>query len=908
VARFGGKWARIIRPDARSEVEEELAFHLERRVADYMARGMDEASARAAAEARLGDLRQVRSECTTLLAGERREEARKAWMKMSWLDFKLGMRMLVRYPGLTVVGGLAMAFAIWIGAGAFEVIRQTAYPVLPLDEGDRVVGIVTQDVAASRAERRVVHDYETWRTELRTLQDVGAYRLLARNLIAPDGSAEPVDVAEMTSSGFRVARVAPLLGRTLVEADEAPGAASVAVIGYDVWQRRFNADPDIIGRTVHLGRTPTTVVGVMPEEFGFPVSQRFWVPFRIDAAEHERGAGPGIGVFARLADGATLEQAQAEVTTLARRAAAAFPQTNEHLQPEVLPFARSIINLSGTESLLVFSTNIFLVLLLMLMCANVALLMFARAATRESEIVVRSALGASRGRIVTQLFAEALVLGSLASLIGLAAAGAGLRWGLGIAEAELLNGTRVPFWIRDSLGATTILYAILLTLLGAAIAGVLPALKITRGLQARLRETAAGGGGLRFGGVWTAVIITQVAVTVAFPAVAYFVRRDAVQIETEDVGFQAGRYLSARFEIDRDWTGHETPDEFAARFERAFTDLRARIEADPAVAGMTFGERLPRMYHPHRLIELDEGPAAPLHPAWPAYRVSSADVEPLFFDVLDVPIDAGRAFTLADVEADAAVVIVNRSFVNRVMGGRSPIGRRIRYTHFEEDNSTVTAENPGPWLEIIGVVRDLGLAVGQTHDPKQAGIYHPTRIRDTYPAHVVIHVNGEAAGFAPRLRALAAQADPSLRLYEAVPMDDLSLTEIQFYDFWFRLLAAVSVIALLLSLAGIYAAMSFAVSRRTREIGIRVALGCDRRSIVLAIFRRPLIQVTAGVLAGAGLVLFFDVGMETGMVSGGALLSTAAYALVMFAVCMLACIVPTRRALTVQPTEALRAD
>ncbi|HEV2736212.1 MAG TPA: ABC transporter permease [Longimicrobiaceae bacterium] len=828
---------------------------------------------------------------------------------ISLIDFKLGLRMLVRYPGLTLVGGLAIAFAIWIGAGTFEFVTQVLHPTLPLDEGHRVVGIRNWDAAANRVERRALHDFAAWREELRTVEDLGAFRTVERNLITGEGRAEPVEMAEISASAFRLARVPPLLGRALVEEDERPGAAPVAVVGHDLWRTRFGGDPAVVGRTVRLGNSPATVVGVMPPGFAFPVSHGLWVPLRLSPLDHPRRQGPAIQVFGRLAPGATLAGARAELAALGQRTAADFPDTHRHIRPEVLPYARSILNLSGLDTLGIASTNLFLVMLLVLVCGNVALLMFARAATRENEIVVRNALGASRGSIVAQLFAEALVLAGFAAAVGLAAAGFGLRWGFGVVEAEVLDGGRLPFWFHATLSPATVLYAGVLTVLAALIAGVVPALKVTRGLGTRLRQVTAGGGGFRFGGVWTAVIIAQVAVTVAFPMTAYFTRRDAVEIRSLDVGFPEEEYLAARLEMDLETPSGVPADTsraaFAGRFSAVVRELERRLEAEPGVSGVTFAERLPRMFHPHRRIEVDGGGAAPVDPRFGYRRVSSASVAPDYFDVLGAPVLAGRGFTSGDLASGAPVVVVNQSYVDRVLGGRNPVGRRVRYLHFEEWDEERPADDQ-PWYEIVGVVRDMGMA--SEWDPKSAGIYHPAAPGGAGPVHLAVHVKGDPGSFVPRLRAVASGVDPTLRLHELIPLERISQAELQFLEFWFWLTVVVSSVALLLSLTGIFAVMSFTVSQRTREIGIRAALGADRRGIVAAIFRRPLVQVSLGILAGMCVTVPLVFSASGGVVSAGGVALVALYAVLMMAVCMLACIVPTRRALGVEPTEALRAD
>jgi putative ABC transport system permease protein len=836
-------------------------------------------------------LRRVRPERSSLLNA------------VSVLDFKLGMRMLVRYPGLTLIGGLAMGFAIWLGAGAFETIRQIGFATLPLPEGDRIVAIHNLDVSAARPKPVRVHDVLDWQTSLTGIEEVSAFRQYQRNLLVEGRGAEPVDVAEITATGLRAARVAPLLGRLLLPEDERADAAPVAVIGYDVWQDRFDGEANVLGRTVGLGGTTVTIVGVMPAGFEFPVAQSLWIPLRLDAIAYPRGDGPSLTAFGRLAEGVSLAEAQLELTTVGARTSAAYPDTHRHVRPRVTSYTAALMGISPRDAKYLLSSNLFLVILVVLICGNVALLMFARAATRESEIVVRSALGASRGRIITQLFAEALVLGTLAAALGLAAAGYGLRWALHVAEIEL-NGGRLPFWFEAKLSPVTIFYALLLTLLGAAVAGVLPALKATRQSQSGLR--AATSSGWTFGGVWTAVIVSQVAVTVAFPMTTYLMWRDIQEVRTLDVGFTETEYLAAQLALDPETTADTSRASLLTRFEQSYRALERRLEAEPEVTAVTYADRLPRTYHPHRLLEIDAGGAAPLRPQWPGYRVSNATVDPEYFQVLGAPVLQGRGFRVSDVASDAPVAVVNESFVELVLGGRNPIGRRFRYTYFEEWEEPRPEQELGPWHEIVGVVPDLGTSVGDW-DPKRAAVYHPGSPVTAYPARIAIHLRGDVASFAPRLRRLALAVDPALRVMDPKPMERLHDSTITFLEFWFQLLLVVSALALLLSLTGIYSVMSFTVARRTREIGIRVALGAPSVRVLPAILRRPLMQVGFGIGAGAvltGALVYAMAGVVTAR--GVALLGL--YALSMMGVCLLACAVPTRRALKVHPIHALRAD
>ncbi|HEX8360959.1 MAG TPA: ABC transporter permease, partial [Longimicrobium sp.] len=842
---------------------------------------------------------------------ERHKEALRdgrglAWLGGLTLDFKLGGRMLVKYPGLTLVGGLAMAFAIWIGAIAFVVVGQILTPTLPLPQGERVVQIHSWDASANEVEQRTLSDFLVWRGGVRSVTDLGAYRGVTLNLIVGRDAGPPVRAAEVTASAFRIAPEPPLLGRTLVPADERPGAPPVVVISHDVWRKRFAGDPGVVGRAVQLDEAYATVVGVMPEGFAFPVNHEVWTPLRPDALAPAPREGPEVNVFGRLAPGATLEAAQAELAAFGRRAAAATPRTHRHLQPHVRPYT-SYFPASLDDRVAFLSANMVAVTLLVLICSNVALLLFARAASREGELVVRSALGASRGRLVAQLFTEALVLGAVAAAVGLAAAQLALRrWAVPFLDH---NYGPLPFWYDVSLSPTAVMYAGALTLLAAGVAGVVPARKITRGLGARLKQGTAGGGGVRFGGVWTAVMVTQVALTLAFPFALFLQQREVMRIGSLDPGFAAGEYLTMRLDTEAaDSAAH------SARLAPAVERLRQRLAAEPEVRGITFANRLPRDSYSRRRIELDAptGGAPAAGGAW--VEASTASIDPSYFEVLRAPILAGRAFTSADLAPSARAVIVDQGFVDLYLQGRSPIGRQIRIVKHSEQSGAAGQ----PWYEIVGMVKELGMGHAEQRE-RVAGVYLPAAAGSAGPVNLIVHAAGDPLSLTPRVREIAAAVDPTLRILEVQRLDQVTEAMLWMHGVWLRITFGLTAVAVLLSLAGIYAVMSFTVARRTREIGVRVALGAPRPRVVAAIFRRPLTQVGAGVAVGFLLVTFAavvltghqpdtELRLDPGVLSPGQYALLAAYAVLMLGVCMLACVVPTRRALRVQPSEALRAE
>src|SRR5262245_40405355 len=316
---------------AERELAREIRSHLQLLEDQYIAKGMDAEEARYAARRAFGGVEQAKD--------QQREARMFRWLAGWPMDLKLGGRMLVKYPGLTIVGGVAMAFAIWVGIVIFQVVGLFVHPTLPLPKGARLVEIRSMDVAANVQEEKVLYDFIEWRQSLRSLTDVGAWRDSSRNLIVSAGDSRPVNVAEMSVSGFRVADGEPLMGRVLVEADEQPAAPAVAVIGYEVWRTRFGSDPYVLGRAVQLGNEYATVVGVMREGFEFPVSHDVWLPLKTALLDPKPRSGPAITVFALLAPGESMQRAQAEVSTAGRRAATVSPATHQHLEPRLRPYA-----------------------------------------------------------------------------------------------------------------------------------------------------------------------------------------------------------------------------------------------------------------------------------------------------------------------------------------------------------------------------------------------------------------------------------------------------------------------------------------------------------------------------------------------------------------------------------------
>ena len=892
---------RLLAPRAaESRIDDEIRFHIDMETQRLVReQRVDHDEARRRALATFGGVQQHRE---TLRQGRG-----TAWVSGLSLDLKLGFRMLAKYPGLTVIGGLAMAFGIWFGAVTFEMFGLITSTKLPLPDGDRIVKILNWDSKTNKQEERALYDYQVWRS-MQSITDAGAFRDASVNLVGADGATQAEIAAEITASAFRIAPDRPVLGRVLQESDERPGADPVVLLGHEVWTERFNGDPQIVGRNVKIGNGFATVVGVMPEGFAFPMAHEMWLPLRTNVAGVEPRSGFPITVFGRLASGKTFESAQAELTAVGKRLAAEHPTTHAQLQPHVIPYMKHDID-SGDMPQVKALTYFFVVVLVMAVCSTVALMLFARAASRETEILVRSALGASRQRIVTQLFAEALVLAGVAAVVGLAGAQLALSR---LAEPYLvINYGRLPFWYEFNVSPTTIVSAFALAVIGAVVAGVMPARKITRGLGTQLRAGTAGGGVVSFGGVWTVVIVTQVALTVALPSVVMLVRGERNRIASYDFGFTAKEYLGVTLGANDGMDETRTPEARAAMGARISTSLealRGRLSAEPGVVGVTFVDHFPGQSHDFRKIDVVSLPGSA------SVGGAIASIDPAYFDVLQAPMISGRAFTSADLSPDARVMIVDQGFVDRLLSGRNPVGHRVRLRPSTMADST--AANL-PWYEIVGVVKELGMT--RAAAPRRAaGMYLPAVPGSQGSAKMIVHSRGDPLSLAPRIRELAAAVDASLRVEHVTRLDQVTAPDIWFYGLWERIIAGLTAVTLLLSLAGIYAVLAYIVARRTREIGVRVALGASAHRVITSIFRRPLIQVTLGVAAGSVLIFvgaivagntthFRGTGIA-GAMTPGELALLGVYAILMLGVCMLACVVPTMRALRVQPTEALRAE
>ncbi len=529
----------------------------------------------------------------------------------------------------------------------------------------------------------------------------------------------------------------------------------------------------------------------------------------------------------------------------------------------------------------------------MVACANVGMLIFARTASRSGELAIRTALGASRTRVVSQLFAEALVFAALAAAVGLLVADRVAIYFLAVPGVE----AGLPHWSDLRVSAESVAWALALAIVSAVIAGVVPALRVTgKAVQRNMQRAAAGRSGVRFGGMSSALIVADVGFAVAACGMAVAFSKALPEIP-DQTAVAAEQFLSAEFRIPRMEIGSDAaafdPLEFEVRVGAAQEALIRSLAAEPGVRGVAVGSALPGMDHPYRRIELDEDDPSGGFRVRP---VVNARVDLDYFNALDQPILVGRAFDSGDLGDDRSVVIVNSTFLERALGGRNPIGRRVRYRQAADST----------WYEIVGVVPDLGTS--ETNPEVHGAIYHPVARGELNPVRIAVRVGNDPEAFASRLRALASEADPTALLSDPVALDEV-VSWNHLAIVWARLgtLGLVGVL-IALSVSGVYALMSFTVAERTREIGIRTALGARRSSIMVTVAKRSLAQLGIGALLGmplAGVFLsVFDA--EFGSESSPLALTPGLGVGMMVLIGMLACTAPTLRALRIMPTEALR--
>ncbi len=797
-------------------------------------------------------------------------------------DLRFGARSLRKSPGLIIVATLALGLGIGVTATMWSIIYGALIKGLPYPEPDRIV--VAWETNPSRDIRRrsvPVQDFAEWSAQQHSFDVLGGHTCGTVNVSGTE-KAERFDGCWVTPGDLGLTRVAPLLGRLIQDGDARPGGDHVADIGYSVWRDRYGSDPNIVGRLIRVNGIPHTVVGVMPEGFLFPDNTKIWLPFQGDPLA-KRGEGGELIVVGRLRAGVSVDAANAELNGVAKRIEAEHKDTNEGVAASVEPFVKSFIGPEPTRLLYTMLGAVAFVLLIA--CANVANLLLDRAAHRSKEVGVRTALGASRFAIVRQFLAEALIISSVGALLGAGIAQLGVTlFNRAIADTE------PPFFIDIQLHPPVLLFIAGVALLASLISGFLPALQSARAdISEILKDESRGASSLHIGRLSRGLVVFEIALSCGLLVAAGLMTKSVTKLRNIDPGFDTQNVFTARLGFPATYTD-------TVRQRQLFDQLADRLAQIPGAQSASVASGLPGVNMGGRSV-IPEGKTYDREQDRPHVRTLS--VTPGFFATFAIHTRLGREFTAADRLGSQPVAIVNQQFVDEHFKGDDPIGRRF---HFGSGPDSTE------WRTIVGVVPNL--FSGNNEEPWAATVLTPFAQDFTNFASMSVRTVGPPMAITNQVRDVVAGLDPDLPIYWVYSMDEALGRNTWFIRVFGTMFMIFGLIALFLAGIGLYAVMAFSVSRRTREVGIRMALGAVSRDVVRLIFRQGMLQLVIGLTLGLALAagvsrllsnILFDVQPRDPFIFAVvvAVLATAG---------LLACLVPAMRATTVDPLDALRSE
>jgi predicted permease len=793
-------------------------------------------------------------------------------MERLLIDIRSAIRLFRLSPGLAVAATGAMTLGIGFTTTMFGIVHGSMRG-LPVPEGDAIFAIAESTSTSGDAAPSSAASFNGWSARLTTAEALGAFRAGALNLSGDRLAPARIDAAEVTPNAFGILRVPPVIGRTMADADAAPGAPRIVLIGEALWRSRFAADRAIVGGPIRLDGEPHTVVGVMPEGFGFPINAAIWRPLHVDPAARP-DAPADITVFGRLRPGGRLEDVNRELATIppvsgadgsTRRSARGVPFAELETPAEIqraLQFLIAVVSLA-----------------LLVACANVANLLLARAAARTRDTAIRTALGASRARLVRQHMLEVLVMAGVASVAGLGLTSIALR-AFGAASAGVLEA----FWVDFRIDAGVALFAAGLGSAAALAAGLVPALRASRGgVSVLLKNQAGSVTGLRIGRLGRSLVAVQVCLACGLLIVTATFLRASASLRAVDNPFPAHEILTAQVGLPPSLLGD--PAARSAIVRR----IAEGLAAEPDLGSHALVSVLPGRGTGRWSFTLPDSADAA------TTRTSSLMlVTPGLFDLAGATALRGRLLTWADAESAPPVAVVNQSFAARFMPGSDPVGQRIRLGSRD--------------LQVVGVVADL--LMQDVDEADGAGFYLPMLQGRAFTVRVMARGRDGSSDTLGALRRAVAAASPDLPVMDAATLHDAIYADKQVLDALAWLFLCFGLGAVLLAVIGTHAVASFVVTARTREFGVRVALGADQRDLARLVIRGGAIELVTGL--ALGLVLAFAVSeilasaLERLPAAGPA--EFGALSAVVGAGSALALWRPLRRTARLDPAAALRAE
>jgi putative ABC transport system permease protein len=902
-ARRIATWRRYLRfwgVDHARDLDDELRFHLEARYDEYVAGGMDPAAARAEVERRFGDVGVVRDKCTAIDSQWQRERTMVDRFHVIVADLRFALRQLQRSPSLSIAAILCFALGIGANTSIFSVVDAILFRPLPFPDGNRLV-LIGEGLPRFGGNNFGListpeyHDYQ--RLEGSVFEKTAIYETTSLTLASGGGDPERVPSAVVSATLFDVLRVKAARGRTFAAGEDRVGGPNVAVISDAHWRRRFNGDSLIVGRSVVINGVPTTIIGVMPPSFAFPLSgmgggvAEVFSPYWITAdVEKQRGDMYNTSLIARLAPGVTLERAKIGASDIAKRLPQLHPDaygSNHVTIADVFPLRERATG-PVRDSLLVLLAAVGLVLLIA--CINVSSLLLARTAARQREISVRRALGASRGRLAQQFLAETLVLVTVGGGLGVLFAVWGSKTLAQYAPPALLQGYDI------SVDARVLAVTALITVATAIVISLLPTLQQPEHrLATALRDEgrAASGGVSRQRGRRT-LVVSEIALALIVATGAGLMVKSLLNAHDVDPGFDPSGVASFRLGLID--SRYPTPEK-VVQFERALIE---RLRAVPGVRDATIATAVP-MSGLWRLTFSLEGRNLPTIPTG-----INTLVFPRYFETMRIPVRVGRAFENTDVVGSPSVVIVNEALARQFFPGVNPVGRRLKWG---------SPESPREWSTIVGVAGDVHVTALES--PVEPAVYFPALQADTFLVHralrgmsYIVRADGDPRALFNDVRRIVKDADPELPIVGLRAMNEIMDLSFAGRRFNTTLLGAFALLAVALAAVGIYGLMAYTVVQRTREIGIRLAIGAAPFDVL------RLIVGQATRVAGVGVVLgligaFALTRIMEKLLFGVSPLDPATFvgaALLLFGIAGVASYLPARRAARIDPQSAIRAD
>jgi putative ABC transport system permease protein len=803
-------------------------------------------------------------------------------------NLRLALRTLVKSPGFTAVALATLALGIGANTAIFSVVDAVLLRPLPYPDPSRLVGVF-QTLPRQNVSRTGISylNYSDFAARARSFRELGAIRMHDYTLTG-QGEPELVVGGTVTSNVFAMFQVRPLLGRVLSAADDAPEAPPVAVLGERLWRERFASDREIVGKTVSLDKQLSTVVGVLPAAFktppGYPPAQ-LWLPLTQDPVFNDlrqKRGGHYLTVVGRLAPGITIDRAQAELAAVAAGLARQYPKENEGWSVRIFPLSESLVGGVRT-ALTVLLAAVLLVFLIA--CANIANLLLARAGARTREVAVRTALGAGRGRLLRQFLTECLVLGLTGGALGVALAFAGMRGLKAWLPPDL------PRVEEIKIDGRVLLFSLGASLLAALFFGLAPAWQASgTALSNALREGSAGagesGGSKRLRHV---LVVAETALSFVLLIGAGLLGQSFLRLQEVDLGFRPTHVLTAGLSLPR--TQYAKPDQWIDFYRR----LVGRLQTEPEVEGVAAALPLPLSGGGLNFGFQIEGRSQ--EGAGNDLTANYTAVTPDYFRVMGVALLQGRFFTSFDAESAPRVCLISSTFARRFFPDESPIGRRLVFGFRE-----------GISRQIVGVVGDVkrdGIAVISRPE-----MYVPFFQDPWWASYLAVRTSGDPERLAAALRRDIRSLDPTLPIADIQPMTRVVDDSVAQPRLRASLLTLFGATALVLAIIGVYGVISYNVGRRTREVGIRLALGAQRGDVLRLILRQGLGLTAAGLalgLAGALLLTRHLASLLFGIqpIDAPTYLGVAA---VLLAAGLVACWIPARRATRVDPVHALRYE